>query len=191
MAAAILAGGIAILVSIVLLCWFGRREVLRTPIRAFAVLCVAITSAYVMWMGYRLTTILASPEWCGKALQAEKISSQNFGGLTACVDLLKIQLNAIARSSLVYSATIGLCLLVLIVIVIAGGKMAWHVDKTGASGEIAPGGEPLPVRVENKASEPVPVAPAPTAASTPAPAPVPHPPPQREEWPPNQAPPPE
>lgn len=169
MNAVIMAGGItAVAVMVVLFCWFGRREVLQHPIRAFAVMCVAITSAYVMWMGYRLSNILASPEWCGKALQAERISSQAFGGLTACVDLLKIQLQALARNSLVYSGVIALCLLVLIVIVIAGGKMSWHVDKGGAGGAIGPGGEPLPVEVTNSPAAPVPVAPA-TAVPAPPP----------------------
>jgi len=97
---------------------------IANPIRLAAVICVAATSGYVMWMGNKLTDILAGPEWCGKALQAEKISSQNFGGLTACVDLLKIQLNAIARGFLVFAGVIALCLLTLIVIVIAGAKFS-------------------------------------------------------------------
>lgn len=104
---------------------------LANPIRLTAVLCVAATSIYIMYMGRRLTDILASPEWCGKALQAEKISSQNFGGLTACVDLLKIQLNALARADLVYAGVIGLCLLVLVVIVIAGAKLELKASETG------------------------------------------------------------
>jgi hypothetical protein len=41
------------------------------PIRAFAVACVAVTSVFVMIMSNKLTDILSSPEWCGKALQAE------------------------------------------------------------------------------------------------------------------------
>lgn len=101
------------------------------PIRLAAVTCVAVTSFYIMYMGSRLTEILASPGWCGKALQAEKISSQNFGGLTACVDLLKIQLNALARGFLVYAGVIGLCLLVLVVIVIAGAKLELKASEGG------------------------------------------------------------
>jgi hypothetical protein len=74
-----------------------------------------------MFMSYRLIQILSEPEWCGKALQAERISSQNFGGLTACVELLKIQLKALATNSFIFGGVIALCLLTLIVIVIAGG----------------------------------------------------------------------
>lgn len=161
-------GTTAIVALAVLIGWFGRKEMLAHPIRAFAVTCVAITSAYVMWMGYRLSNILASPEWCGKALQAEKISSQNFGGLTACVDLLKIQLVAIERNSLVYSGVVALCLLVLIVIVIAGGKLAFRGSRDGLAGEMGPSGEPLEVVVNQPKSDPIPVTPTPKPP-TPAP----------------------
>lgn len=97
----------------------------RFTIRTFAVLCVAVTSIFVMGMSYRLITILSSPDWCGKALQAERISSQNFGGLTACVSLLTIQLKSLASNSLVFGGVIALCLLTLIVIVIAGGRLSF------------------------------------------------------------------
>lgn len=147
----------AVLGLVVLIGWLGRRDLLAHPIRAFAVLCVAITSAYVMFMGFRLTDILASPGWCAKALQAERISSQSFGGLTACTELLKIQLLAIARIALVDTATVALCLLVLIVIVIAGGKLAFKGDKSGLAGEMGPAGEPLPVMIDQPKDSPVPV----------------------------------
>lgn len=162
MEAAVVAGAVtAVLVITILFCWFGRKEVLQHPIRSFAVLCVAITSAYVMWMGYHLTTILSSPDWCGKALQAERISNQAFGGLTACVDLLKIQLKALAENSLIYAGVIALCLLVLIVIVIAGAKLSGDFGKDGAHFDIVPKKEPLPVRVEQPKTDPVPVTPTP------------------------------
>jgi hypothetical protein len=103
----------------------------RNPIRWAAVVCVAVTSVYIMWMSTKFLAILSSPEWCGKALQAEKISSQNFGGLTACTDLLKIQLNAIARGFLINNGTVALCLLTLIVLVIAAGKLDLKANKDG------------------------------------------------------------
>lgn len=106
-------------------------------IRAAALFCVAITSIFIMYMAYRVNEILSSPEWCSKALQAERISSQNFGGLTACVDLLTIQLKSLATNSHILFGVVALCLLVLIVIVIAGGKLNFTVSKTGASAGIA------------------------------------------------------
>lgn len=132
---------------------------LLNPIRLVAVICVAITTGYVMFMGYWLIEILSSPEWCGKALQAEKISSQNFGGLTACIDLLKIQLRSLAVNSYMLFGVIALCLLTLIVIVIAGAHLAGKVSKDGGEIDLGPG--PTPVVVTNTPVQPVPTTEAP------------------------------
>lgn len=137
-----------------------KLPTIHNPIRAFAVVCVAVTSAFVMYMSYLLMQILSSPEWCGKALQAEKISSQNFGGLTACIDLLKIQLLALARNSYIFGGVVALCLLTLNVIVIAGGRLTLAVSKTGLTTNMAAEDvEALPVAVVNPPETPVPVTP--------------------------------
>jgi hypothetical protein len=115
------------------------------PIRLFAVICVAITSVYVMYMSYTLIQILSSPGWCGKALQAERISSQNFGGLTACVGLLTIQLKSLADNSYVFGGVIALCLLTLIVIVIAGGHVGLEASTSGVKADI---GKDVPQAVQ-------------------------------------------
>jgi hypothetical protein len=101
------------------------EPILKNPIRFFAVLCVAATSAYVMWMGYRLNDVLASPGWCATALGAGKAASGGspIKGLEACVGLLTIQLRSIATNSHILFGVIAMCLLVLIVIVIAGAKL--------------------------------------------------------------------
>lgn len=111
---------------------------IANPIRGFAVLCVAVIAAYIMWMGWRLSNILSSPDWCSKALQAERITPGNtFVGLTACVDLLKIQLKSIATDSHIFAGVVALCLLTLIVIVIAGGRLSFAASKTGISGNMS------------------------------------------------------
>lgn len=101
-------------------------ENLRThPIRAFALLCVAATSAFLAYLALRLIGTLSSPSWCSTALQAERITAKDtFVGLTACVDLLKIQLSALALNSQIVIGTFALCLGVLVVIVIAGARLA-------------------------------------------------------------------
>jgi hypothetical protein len=87
-------------------------------IRAFAVICVAVTSAYVMWMGYRLNETLSGPGWCATALGAGKASSADgtpIKGLEACVGLLTIQLKSISTNSHILLGSVALCLSVLIV----------------------------------------------------------------------------
>lgn len=108
----------------------------KPTIRFFAVLCVAVTSVFVMYMSYELITILSSPDWCGKALQAQRISSENFGGLTACVGLLTIQLKSLAYNSYIFAGVIAICLGVLVVIVVAGGKADITLPTTIGGGHI-------------------------------------------------------
>lgn len=102
------------------------RESLRNhPIRAFALLCVAVTSAFLGYLALKLIGVLSSPSWCSTALQAERITAKDtFVGLTACIDLLKIQLSALALNSQIVIGTFALCLGVLVVIVIAGARLA-------------------------------------------------------------------
>lgn len=123
--------------------WWGRAILRDHPIRAVAVLCVAIIGGYVMWMGYLHTQILASADWCGKAIQAERITpGATFAGLTACIDLLKIQVGAEATNSHIYAGTVAVCLIALIVIVIAQGR-AQVAAPGGFSGSFGPGGDPV------------------------------------------------
>jgi hypothetical protein len=112
-----------------------KLPTIQNPIRGFAVLCVAVIAAYVMWMGYRLNETLAGPGWCRTALGAEKASASDgpITGLESCVGLLQIQLRSIATNSHILFGVVALCLLVLIVIVIAGGKLSFAASKTGVS----------------------------------------------------------
>lgn len=108
------------------------------PIRFFALLCVAVTSVFLMIMADRLINVLSSPDWCSKALQAERISpGKDFSGLTACVDLLKIQLQSLSVDSHMTLGTFAFALLVLVVIVIAGGKVDLEAGKEGLKAHIA------------------------------------------------------
>src|SRR4051812_7165765 len=96
---------------------------ITNPIRWVAVICVAVTSAYVMFMSHQLLQTLSGPGWCRTALGAEKASSSDgtIKGLDACVGLLTIQLKSLAINSYIFGSVTALCLLTLIVIVIAGG----------------------------------------------------------------------
>lgn len=112
------------------------------PVRAFALLCVAVTTAYVMYMGVRHTDILSGPGWCNRALNADKITTAgDFDALQACIGLLTIQLRAIAVDSHVYAGVIAMCLLALMVIVVAGGHLSFAASKEGLSGNLGAGPE--------------------------------------------------
>lgn len=103
---------------------------IKNPIRWVAVVCVAVTSLFVMGMSYRLLNVLSGPGWCATALGAGKATSAEgtVKGLDACVGLLTIQLKSLATNSYIFGGVIALCLLALIVIVIAGAS---NLDLTG------------------------------------------------------------
>lgn len=134
----------------------------RNTIRTFALVCVAITTAFILTMIVWSTRILAAPEWCGRALGAEKASpGRTLEGLKACIELMGSQVGALAVNSHIYAATISLCLIALMIIVVAGGRVSFSASKAGLSGNIArddPGDpEPVAVVIEQPKGNPVPV----------------------------------
>jgi hypothetical protein len=101
------------------------QHLFENPIRAFALLCVAACSIFLGYVNLKLIDLLSGPDWCGKAIQAERITpGQTFQGLTGCIDIMKLQLGALAKVLLINSGTFALCLGVLVVIVIAGARLA-------------------------------------------------------------------
>jgi hypothetical protein len=108
------------------------NTIARNPISLFAVLCVSCTAAYLGWLTYRLMLVLESPAWCAKAIQAEKVSpGSTYVGLTTCVELLKIQLQAVATGFHISTGGFVFVLIVLIVVVVAGARAS---GKLGSSG---------------------------------------------------------
>lgn len=110
---------------------------IQNPIRGFAVLVAGIVSVYVMWMGWRLVEILSAPDWCARAINAEKLANSRAAtSVELCRDLLLKQIGSLATNSHIYAAVIALCLLTLIVIVIAGGKLSVSASKSGLNANI-------------------------------------------------------
>lgn len=98
---------------------------LDNPIRVFALACVVATSILFGYLAIHLIGILQSPDWCGRAIQADRITpGSTFVGLTGCMDLLKMQVGALAKALLIVIGTFALCLGVLMVIVVAGARLA-------------------------------------------------------------------
>lgn len=112
-------------------------KLLNNPIRVAALVCVAVTSAFIMWMSYKLVEILSAPDWCARAINAERLSTTRAtSSLELCKELLLKQVGSLAVNSHIYAFVIALCLLVLIVIVIAGGKLSFQASKDGVSANV-------------------------------------------------------
>jgi hypothetical protein len=105
-------------------------EITANKVLAFALLCVAASSAFVMYQQYRVTYILAAPDWCVRAINAERLSTaRSESAFESCVSLLDKQVGSLAISNHIYAGIIALCLLVLMVIVVAGGKLKFKASK--------------------------------------------------------------
>lgn len=115
----------------------------RNTIRTFALVCVAVTSLFVIGMGIWLTFILSASNWCARAIGAGQVSQRPETAISGCFTLLHDQVEALAWNSHIFAAVIGLCLFVLMVIVIAGGRVSFRADKTGIMGDIVSDDAPI------------------------------------------------
>lgn len=120
----------------------------RAPIRTFALICVGLTSMFVIGMGIWLTIILSKQDWCALAIGASKAGNRPTEAISGCFSLLTQQVDALAWNSHIFAAVIALCLLALMVIVVAGGRVSFKADKTGIQGEIGEASLPAPVAAQ-------------------------------------------
>lgn len=153
--------------------WFGRKPLAEHPIRAFALLLVAAITAYFMWTAYISDAILSGPDWCRAAIGADKADKDSKLDVAAsCVGLLTIQLKAVAAGSKIKTIALGVSELVLVVIVLAGGRLAGKLPG-GAEIDIS-NGNAVAAAADKVATSAV-VAASEVKAETAGAAPVPHP----------------
>lgn len=127
---------------------------MKFTIRAFAVLCVAVTSAYLMVIAWKLNNTLSGPGWCATAFGAGKAAgTQPVKGLDACVGLMTIQLQSLALNSHIVLVTFSLCLAVLVIVVLAGARFS--ADTKFGKVDVEPA--PVKVEVQQPDGKPVPV----------------------------------
>ena len=135
---------------------FWRRlldTVASNPISSFAVLCVAAIAVFLGYLALRLIGVLESPNWCGRAIQAERITpSATFSGLTSCDSLLEIQLKALALIAQISVSSYALTLLVLIIVVVAGARASAKLSMQGMELDVGRHGDPA-VRAAEKVAD--------------------------------------
>ena len=118
----------------------------RNTIRTFALVCVAFSSAYVIGMGIWITWLIGMTDWCARVVGSAKYADgrPDFA-ISGCVTVMRDQISGLSRSLLIYAGVIALCLLVLMVIVVAGGRLSFRGNRDGIEGDIAPADAPLAV----------------------------------------------
>ena len=106
-----------------------REEKKSNSIRTFALICVAVTSAFLIYCCYWLITLLSSQGWCRRAMGAvTDTGGRAEFAVGGCFRLLHDQVGALTVSLYMALGSLSLCLLVLMVIVVAGGHVDGVVD---------------------------------------------------------------
>lgn len=127
---------------------------MTNTIRAFALVCVATVSTFVMGMGIWLVWILSDRAWCSTAVGADKATGgRSETGVNGCVNLMGRQLDALSTQAFIYGGVIALCLLVLMVIVVAGGRLSFKASKDGAEADIGAAAQYVANEAQNAADE--------------------------------------
>lgn len=102
-------------------------------IRRFALACAAVTSVFLIYLSYWLVQLLATGNWCSRAIGAsEYVDGRPDYAVRGCFTLLHEQVHALANTLYISVGILALCLLVLMVIVVAGGRIQFSASKSGA-----------------------------------------------------------
>lgn len=113
------------------------RTIATNPISTFAVLLVAGLISFLAYMMVWQTNILSSPDWCNRAMKAEQLQEgSRLDAALACVGLQKIQIEALALDSHINHSGMVMAFVVLIVVVIAGARLAFKLSQTGLEGDM-------------------------------------------------------
>lgn len=103
-------------------------------IRTWALIAVAVTSAVLIYFAWWLIGIIAAPDWCNRARGFRDRPEFAMG---ECFALLRQQVEALAINSHFAIGTLALCLAVLVIIVLAGGRVSFKANRDGIEADVA------------------------------------------------------
>lgn len=111
---------------------------MRNNIRSWALFAVSVSSAFTIGIAIWLIIIMSAQDWCSRAIGAATYATgRPSGAIDACFDLMNSQVDTLGTALLIVIGVQGLSLLVLVVIVLAGGKLSFTANKGGVSGDIS------------------------------------------------------
>jgi hypothetical protein len=110
----------------------------RAPIRTWALVAVAVSSAFTIGMAVWLVLILSAQDWCTRALGAAKYATgRPANAIDACFSLMNVQVDTLGKALLIVIGVQALSLLVLVVIILAGGRLSFNASRDGVSADIS------------------------------------------------------
>lgn len=109
----------------------------HNAIRTWALIAVFLTSGAMIFFSNKLINLLAEPTWCNRAVGAvESTNGRAESAVSGCFALLDRQVQALALNSHFAVGTQALSLLVLVVILLAGGRLSFTANKGGVSANL-------------------------------------------------------
>lgn len=109
----------------------------HNSIRTWALVSVAVISGALIYFANRLISWLAASDWCSRAIAASKAGENPESAIQGCYQLMTRQVAALALNSHLAIGVLGLCLAVLVVIVLAGGRLSFKASKSGVETDIS------------------------------------------------------
>lgn len=115
---------------------------MRNNIRSWAMVAVAVSSAFTIGIATWLIWILSGHDWCARALGAARYANGRpefaVGG---CYQLLLRQVDFLGPALLICIGVQAMSLAVLVVIVLAGGKLSFKANRDGVEGNVSRDGK--------------------------------------------------
>ncbi len=97
-----------------------------------------IAAGFIIWS-------LMSGNWCDAAVDSDRaVRANNMDAARACVGLLMEQLKTLGTALLSIIAAVAIGFIVLVVLLIADGKVSFSASRSGVSGNIAGRGDTPP-----------------------------------------------
>lgn len=106
-------------------------------IRTYALVAAAVTSVALIGISCWLIYLVSRPNWCSQAIGASQyVDGRPEFAVSGCFSLLRQQVATLSINSYISLGTLALCLAVLVVIVIAGGRLSFKASRDGVEGNI-------------------------------------------------------
>lgn len=107
-------------------------------IRSWALLAVAVSSSFTIGIAIWLISILSAQDWCSRALGAAKYATgRPANAIDACFNLMNEQVGTLGTALLIVIGVQALSLAVLVIIVLAGGRVNFRASKEGVEADIS------------------------------------------------------
>ena len=107
-------------------------------IRTWALVAVFISSLFTIGAALWIIHVLAQPDWCNRILGASKyVEGRPDFAVKACTDLLLQNSDRLGDALTIAMGVQAGALLVLVVIVLAGGRLSFKASKDGVSANMS------------------------------------------------------